>query len=302
MALGIDHPLVGVRDIDRARQTYISLGFRMRPPGRHPWGTSTALVIFRNQLLELVGIHDESLLDGYRAGGFRFGRHVRHWLHEREGVAISALHSTDAAADAAAVMARGGHCEGTIEFGRDVLREDGAADRTATTLKVFTRAGLPRLTMFACQQHRRDLIEFPEWMDHPNSAFGLVSATVLAEPADQPALRAWMTALYGADALRDRDWGFSVATGQGDWRVVSRQSAAALLGPLPGDLAADGAPSVISLDIGCRALSRLRPFIDKGGFACHPCGDALVLSDVGRLGGIVLSFCESAGREGGHDV
>ncbi|MGR3198591.1 MAG: VOC family protein, partial [Paracoccus sp. (in: a-proteobacteria)] len=176
-SLAIDHPLVCVRNLAEARETYLKLGFLMKPPGMHPWGTSTALVIFRNQLLELVGIGDEGLLDGYPAGDFRFGRHVQHWLDEREGVPLSALNSSDAAADEAAVVARGGHCEGTIEFGRDVVRDDGTPDRTATTLKIFTRPGLPRLSMFACQQHRRDLIEFPQWMDHPNGAHGFVSAT-----------------------------------------------------------------------------------------------------------------------------
>lgn len=292
MALGIDHPLVCVRDIDKARDTYMSLGFRMRPAGRHPWGTSTALVIFRNQLLELVSIYDDGLLDDYPAGGFRFGRHIQRWLNQREGVPISALHSTDATADEMAVIARGGHCEGSIAFGREVLRQDGTADRTATTLKIFTRAGLPRLTMFACQQHRRDLIEFPDWMAHPNSGFGFASATILAEPADQPAVAAWLTAIHGADALRHTDWGFSVATGNGDWRVVSRASGAALLGPLPPDLAADGEPSVISLEIKCRSLARLRPFIDDGGFAWREQGDSWVLTEVGRLGGIVLGFVE----------
>ena len=104
-SLGIDHPLVCVRDLAEARETYLSLGFLMKPPGMHPWGTSTALVIFRNQLLELAGIGDENLLRSYPAGDFLFGRHVQHWLDEREGVPLSALNSSDAAADEAAVVA-----------------------------------------------------------------------------------------------------------------------------------------------------------------------------------------------------
>lgn len=293
MSLGIDHPLVCVHDLDRTRDIYLSLGFLMKPPSQHPWGTSTALVIFRNQLLEIVSLYDESLLDTYPAGGFLFGRHIQHWLAEREGVPLSALNSSDADVDAAAVMARGGYCEGTVEFGRDVIRDDGTPDRTATTLKIFTREGLPRLSMFACQQHRRDLIEFPAWMDHPNSAFGFASATILAEPADRPAVRDWLITLHGADALHDTEWGFSVRTGNGAWRVASRASASALFGPLPGDLAPDGAPSVISLDINCRSLSRLHPFLDDGGFAYREIGDTLVLTEVSRLGGVLLSFREN---------
>ncbi|WP_108259909.1 VOC family protein [Mangrovicoccus ximenensis] len=292
-SLGIDHPLVCVRNLAAARETYLSLGFLMKPPGMHPWGTSTALVIFRNQLLELVGIGDGSLLDGYPAGDFRFGRHVQHWLAEREGVSLTALNSGDAAADEAAVVARGGHCEGTIEFGRDVTRDDGMPDRTATTLKIFTRADLPRLSMFACQQHRRDLIEFPVWMDHPNGAHGFVSATILAAPRDQAAVKDWLATLHGPEAVTETGWGFTVTTGKGHWRVLGRDAARAVFGPPPEDLAPDGAPSVISLDIACRALDRVRPFVDAGGFACREIGGALVLTDQARLGGILLTFQEA---------
>ncbi|WP_353474867.1 VOC family protein [Salipiger sp. H15] len=292
-SLGLDHPLVCVRNLAAARETYLSLGFLMKPPGMHPWGTSTALVIFRNQLLELVGIGDESLLDGYPAGGFRFGRHVQHWLGEREGVPLSALNSADAAADEAEVVARGGHCAGTIEFGRDVTRDDGTPDRTATTLKIFTREGLPRLTMFACQQHRRDLIEFPMWMDHPNGAHGFVSATILAEPQDQPAVKDWLATLHGPGSVTETGWGFTVATAKGHWRVVSRDAARLLFGPLPADLAPDGAPSVVSLDVACTSLDQVRPFVARSGIAYRETGGALVLLEPARLGGILLTFREA---------
>lgn len=292
-SLGIDHPLVCVRNLAEVRETYRSLGFLMKPPGMHPWGTSTALVIFRGQLLELVGIGDESLLDRYQAGDFRFGRHVQHWLSEREGVCLTALNSGDALADEAAVVARGGHCAGTIEFGRNVTRDDGTPDRTATTLKIFTRAGLPRLSTFACQQHRRDLIEFPKWMDHPNGAHGFVSATILAAPQDQPTVKDWLAALHGPEAVTETKWGFTVATAKGHWRVLSRDTARAFFGPLPEDLAPDGAPSVISIDVACHALDRLRAFVDAGGFACREIGGALVLTEHARLGGILLTFQEA---------
>lgn len=289
-SLGIDHPLVCVRDLAQARETYLSLGFRIKPPGQHPWGTSTALVIFRDQLLELVSIGDDSLLDLYPAGDFRFGRHVQHWLNQREGVPLSALHSRDAAADAAQVTARGGHCAGTIRFGRDVIRDDGQPDRTATTLKIFTRVGLPRLSMFACQQHRRDLIEFPAWMDHPNTATGFASATIMAPLRDHPAVRDWLTCLHGPQAIRDTDWGFAVQTGKGQWRVTSRKAAPAILGPLPDDLAPDGAASVVSLDILCRDLTMLRTHVASAGLTHRMLDDTLILPHHARLGGIVLTF------------
>ncbi|HEY9040421.1 MAG TPA: VOC family protein [Roseovarius sp.] len=293
MTLGLDHPLVCVHDLDAARATYLSLGFAMKPPGMHPWGTSTALVIFRRQLLELVSIGDASLLDGYPAGNFRFGRHIQTHLAQREGVPLSALCSEDADRDAAVLIARGAHCDGRIDFGRDMVRSDGTLDRTATTLQIFTRPGLERLAMFACQQHRRDLIEFPEWMNHPNGATGFASATILAAKRDQPKVRDWLAVLHGFDAVQDTDWGFAVDTGRGLWRVADRDGAAALFGPVPEDLAPDGAPLVVSLDIETRDMALLKPYLAIGQFAHHRIGDTLVLTDVGRLGGILLTFCRA---------
>ena len=65
-----------------------------------------------------------------------------------------------------------------------------------------------------------------------------------------------------------------------------------LFGALPDELAPDGAPSVISLDIRCESLSRLRPFITAANFTSREVDGALILSDVTRLGGILLSFQE----------
>ncbi|SIT16392.1 VOC family protein [Paracoccus saliphilus] len=290
-ALGIDHPLVGVRDLEAARRTYQSLGFAMKPPGRHPWGTSTALVIFRRQLLELVSIWDDGLLDSHPAGEFRFGRHVASHLAQGEGVALSALYSDDAEGDATAVVSRGGHCEGTIRFGRDVVLADGTTDRTSTVLKIFTRPELSRLSIFVCQQFRRDLIEFPEWMDHPNGATGFASATILAESKDHDRVRDWLQCLHGVTA-EPTAWGFRVRTGNGWWRVASRNNAETLFGPVPEMLAPDGAPSVASLDLRVTDLNRLHPFLKSGDFAYREIDRQLVLTETDRLGGILLSFQE----------
>ena len=94
--LGIDHPLIAVRDLDKAIEAFRDLGFLIAPPGQHPWGTSTALALFRHQILEIVSIGDESLLDSYETGGFRFGRHVEGFLEKSEGVALTALFTEDA--------------------------------------------------------------------------------------------------------------------------------------------------------------------------------------------------------------
>jgi len=94
-SFGIDHPLIAVHDMPLVRSRFASIGFNMTPPGKHPWGTSTSLAIFNGCLLEIMGIYDASLVDVKPAGDFKFGRHVYEHLCEREGVALTALHSVD---------------------------------------------------------------------------------------------------------------------------------------------------------------------------------------------------------------
>ena len=118
--LGIDHPLVLVRDIEAVAARYRTLGFNTAPTGRHPWGTSTSLIMFDRSALELMGVYDEMLLDSHAVGDFRFGRHMADALHEREGVSLVALYSEDAAGDRARVEARGLVAQGRVDFRRKV--------------------------------------------------------------------------------------------------------------------------------------------------------------------------------------
>jgi Glyoxalase-like domain len=56
--LGIDHPLVVVRDLHAVAERYVALGFSTCPPGRHPWGTSMRVVQFEGCSIELMGVYD----------------------------------------------------------------------------------------------------------------------------------------------------------------------------------------------------------------------------------------------------
>ncbi|MDB6177118.1 VOC family protein [Paracoccus sp. Z330] len=289
--LGIDHPLIAVRDMDQARRNYEALGFAFRPRSQHPWGTSTSLAVFRRQLLELVSIGDDGLLDAHGAGQFRFGRHVAGHLAQREGIALTALYSDDAASDANDVQSRGGHCDGLIRFGRDVLTRDGKKDRTATTLAVFRREGLDRLAMFACQQHRRDLIEHVDWMQHPNGVYRIASGTIMAPQNRIAEVCDWLRVVHGTLA-EPMPWGYRVPTGNGCWHVTDYAGAVRLLGVVPPELGAGGGPAILSIDFACRDLGRVRPFLETGGFTFHAVENRLVLTRTPRLGGVMPIFQE----------
>ena len=58
---GIDHLIVGVRDLEAARASFARLGFSTTPRGRHQgWGTANYCIMLERDYLELLGIIDPS--------------------------------------------------------------------------------------------------------------------------------------------------------------------------------------------------------------------------------------------------
>src|SRR5262245_32317031 len=56
---GIDHVIVGVRDLERARMGWTRLGFTLSPRGRHiGQGTANYCLMFPSDYVELLGIVD----------------------------------------------------------------------------------------------------------------------------------------------------------------------------------------------------------------------------------------------------
>ena len=74
---GIDHVIVGVRDLDRARMGWTRLGFTLSPRGRHiGQGTANYCIMFASDFLELLGIVDAN----------DCVQHLAAFLSQREGL------------------------------------------------------------------------------------------------------------------------------------------------------------------------------------------------------------------------
>jgi len=262
-SFGIDHPLLATHDIDGLRNRLIALGFNMTAVGKHPWGTSTSLAMFDGCLLEIMGIYDETLIDEVPAGDFRFGRHVFEHLQQREGVALSALHSTNSKDDAAKAQGAGFTVAGHLEFGRDVMLPDGRADRTKTTLALLPDPDYPRLSFFLCQQHRPELIYVPEWMEHPNSACGIAGITILADPSEHSALKAKLGGIYNDPT--EVGGGFQVQTANGSITVQTLEAVEQEFGTLPSEIANANEPSIVAMDIKYARAEALEAWQSKSG-------------------------------------
>lgn len=289
-AFGIDHPLIAVRDMALVRSRFESLGFTMTPVGKHPWGTSTSLAIFNDCLLEIMGIYDEHLIDVKPAGEFRFGRHIYEHLNEREGVALTALHSTNSIADAQKAHTAGWTVSGHLEFSRDVVLPDGTADKTKTTLALLPNAVFPRLSFFLCQQHRRELVEVSEWLDHANSACGIQGISVKATSENQVALQTHLEAVFGPATPNPH--GFTLHTPNGYINVVRDNEISASLAPLPADLMNDEQPSIVAMDFLVRDIRIVTELVKASGMPFELTNTGLILTDASLLGNMLIQFSE----------
>jgi len=287
-SFGIDHPLLATQDIEGLRARLVSLGFNMTAIGKHPWGTSTSLAMFDGCLIEIMGIYDETLLDQVPAGDFCFGRHIYEHLQDREGVALSALHSTDSVSDAHRAASAGFTIAGHLEFGRDVTLPDGTKGRTKTTLALLPDAEFPRLSFFLCQQHRPDLIYVPEWLQHPNKVSGICGVNILADKQYHDRLKARFATLY--NSFIQIEGGFQCQTANGLIRVLAADAFEHTIGPLPDDLRRERSPCIAGMDLTMSDPQMMLKFIKSSDFEFRTIQNGFALTDPTLTANTILRF------------
>jgi catechol 2,3-dioxygenase-like lactoylglutathione lyase family enzyme len=218
---GIDHVIIGVRDLERARMGWTRLGFTLSPRGRH-LGQATAnyCIMFPRDYLELLGVVGEDA-HSHRLGAF---------LAHREGVvgpAFAPAGSPEATRGALAAL--GLHPSEPRALGRQLELPEG------TVVPRFSLINLPpeetpALDCFICAHLTPELMRRPEWLDHPNGAVGVKGVHVLVNDID--AVRPPFERLAGADAITHEGDALTVALGRHRLRF---STTAAFQTRYPGD-------------------------------------------------------------------
>jgi catechol 2,3-dioxygenase-like lactoylglutathione lyase family enzyme len=201
---GIDHLIIGVRDLEAARARYARLGFNTTPRGRHVgWGTANYCVMFADDYLELLGIVDP-------AG---FTNNLDRLLEERgEGLLGVALGSRDAAGTHAAWAAAGLAPAAPRALGR-LLEADGAPLDLRFSNVMLGTVATAGVSLFACQHLTPDLLRRPAWLAHPNGARRIRSCTIVAD--DPGPVAEAMAKVFGSAAITSTDNVLAVHTGRG---------------------------------------------------------------------------------------
>jgi catechol 2,3-dioxygenase-like lactoylglutathione lyase family enzyme len=173
---GIDHAMILVRDLDRARETYARMGFTLTPRGFHSLGSQNHCIMFGRDYLELMSL-PASPPPAYR--------YYADFLAQGEGVGALAL-ATDDAADVYAELKQAGiEADSPLALSRPVENLGEAR----FTLVQLPPAETPGLRTFVCQHHTRDIVWRPEYQRHANGATGIESVSIdVSDPELYPRL------------------------------------------------------------------------------------------------------------------
>jgi len=190
---GIDHILVGVRDLEAARRQWARLGFTPTPRGRHQgWGTANYCLMLETGYVELLGIVDPAL----------FTNNLDRFLEAREGLLGVALASRDPAATEAAWRTAGLGSARRAELGR--LLEDEESEVALRFENVMVEAeDVAGLRLFACHHLTPEHLRRPAWLDHANTARSFRAVTILVDEPEAVAER--LAAVLGSGAITSTD-------------------------------------------------------------------------------------------------
>src|SRR5437763_8451954 len=161
---GIDHVIIGVRDLERARMGWTRLGFTLTPRGRHlGQGTANYCIMFARNYLELLGFVTR---DDY-------AHRLEAFLARREGAMSVAFAPAGSAENAAAALAALGlHPSEPRALGRQLELPEGTIVPRFSLLTLPPEE-TPALDCFLCAQLTPELVRRPEWLAHPNGVIGL---------------------------------------------------------------------------------------------------------------------------------
>lgn len=289
--LGIDHPVVTVRDHAAALKRYRAIGFAPSPVSYHPWGTVLSLMMFRDNFIELIGVDDPAKFGTNAVGDFCYGRNVGRFLDRAEGLGLVALHSRDADEDHRTLTARGLPSQGRIDFLRATKNADGSPATAVVSLGLFLNPSQPDVSQFICHQHRPELIWVPEWQNHPNGANAVVGVTYIADrPAD---LRDRFVAFYGEEATVETETSLTVETGCGWFRFLRSDIARASFGGMELPWWDGNAPHGIAITVASALFDSLPALWERNGvsFLRSPRGNFLLPPE--ECGNVVLEFTRS---------
>lgn len=286
---GIDHPVVTIRDLAKARTQFEKLGFAPNPIGFHPWGTTMSLLMFKANFIELISVSDASKFGTNSVGGFCYGRNVGKFLERVEGLGLVALHSKDGKGDHQALVDRGLPSQGQIDFRRNMKKPDGTPDVAVVSLGLFLNEKEHDVSNFICHQHRPELIWVPGWMNHPNGVDAITAVTYIApRPLD---LAERYVAFYGEGRVSKSEREVLADSGCGDIRISSSDRVTELFGDIDlPDWKGDKSPHGIAITVQTPRFGELETLWAEADVRWRTSPRGTLLISPEQCGNVIMEF------------
>jgi hypothetical protein len=218
--IGIDHAVVVVKDLDRAADDWKRLGFTVSPRGTHSakMGSGNTTIMLGSDYIELLGVLVETDHNApTRAFLARTGG----------GIERVAFTTTDAAAGAEEIRARGFEPLGPIDFERPVTMPDGS--QSAARFRVFqwpVDEAPGGLRIFACQHKTRETVWIPQLQKHANTAKDIERVIIVSPTPEADAQH--LARMIDGEVLNGSDAAFLVPSGsdRADFAFMTRDQLA----------------------------------------------------------------------------
>ena len=234
MDLALDHIGVAVKDLDRGRQSYERLGFRLTPRSMHrgsptpgapvePWGSGNHCAMFGEGYLEIVGLTDANMFSNVRSLVARY-----------EGAHILAIGVDSAQQAYDALTQRNVPIEAPRQLERDAAYGPAGDEtrRAAFRNMYFDLATYPESRLLYIEHLTRDVLWQPHLLEHPNGVVALRDVFVCAADAGMAAQK--YAALFDTQARQ---------TAQDEYRLALSRGSVWVMSPAAWARWAPGAPT-----------------------------------------------------------
>ena len=207
---GIDHAIIGVRELEPAREAYTRLGFTLSPRGRHIGrGTANYCIMFEHDYLELRGIVDSS----------QFVAGLDKFLESGEGAA-GLVFATGNAEDCRQVLMQAGiWVAEPMSLSRVIELPDEEVTLDFKLLHLPPEHA-PSLHAVISQHLTLSLLRRPDWLSHANGARAISTATVVVE--ELAGLADSYARLFGEDYVSEEKGAVTVTTAHGKLVFATR--------------------------------------------------------------------------------
>ena len=274
---GIDHAVVAVTDLAKARETHERLGFTTTPRRRMVgWGTANFSVMFDDKdFIELLGVIDP---DAFLTPG------LTDFLADGEGTMAVTLRANDVTAAHQALTASGADPTPLGEVTINCEADDGAVPQSFRWLKIG-EAATPDMYLMVVQPLTPQNMRRPAWVSHANGARRIRAMTVVV--ADPNILRPAYERLFDG-AARNVAGGFAIDTGHGDFRFVT---SAALAEAFPQEAQAltHSAPTIAGVTLETTDLGAAKGCLDRAHAPYRVGPDGLCVAPTATCG-VILEF------------